>query len=82
MKTGMLAGIFACVFGVIGILFLGVIFVPLGFITAIIGTIGAARSKDMGSIGVNVLGWILVLIGFFTSPVLWALLGFGALLGS
>jgi hypothetical protein len=82
MKAGMLAGIFACVFGILGILFLGIVFVPLGFITAIIGTIGAVKSKDIGSIGVNVLGWVLVIIGFFTSPVLLALIGIGALQGS
>ncbi|MDR3351926.1 MAG: hypothetical protein LBO00_02725 [Zoogloeaceae bacterium] len=74
MKAGMLAGIFACVFGILGILTLGFIFVPLGFIAAIIGTVGAICSRDLASIGVNVLGWVLVIIGFFTSPVLWVLL--------
>jgi hypothetical protein len=70
MKAGTLAGIFACIFGILGILFLGIIFVPLGFIVAIIGTIGAVRSRDPASIGINLLGWVLVIIGFFTSPLL------------
>jgi hypothetical protein len=79
MKAGMTAGIFACVFGILGILSLGFIFVPLGVIVAIVGTIGALRSKDAASIGVNVLAWVLLVIGFATSPVL--LVGIATILG-
>jgi hypothetical protein len=78
MKAGMLPGIFACIFGILGILFLGIIFVPLGLIVAIIGTLGTIKSKDVASIGVNVLGWVLVIAGFICSPSLWLLLGFGS----
>jgi hypothetical protein len=78
MKKGMLAGIFACVFAVLGILFLGIVFVPLAFIVAIIGTVLAVKAKEIASIGVNILAWILVLIGFATSPLLVAAIGIGA----
>ena len=75
--TGVMAGIIACVLAVLGILFLGTIFVPLAAITALIGTIIAVKNKNVRGIGVNVLAWVLTLIGLFTSPLLLAMLGFG-----
>lgn len=73
--TGMVAGIIASVLAVLGILFLGTVFVPLAIITAIIGTIIAVKNKNGGGIGVNVLAWILIVVGFVTSPMLLALIG-------
>ncbi|QLB21182.1 hypothetical protein A6B43_06440 [Vespertiliibacter pulmonis] len=77
-STGMVAGIIACVLAVLGILFLGTIFVPLAVITTLIGTIIAVKNKNIKGIGINVLAWILSIIGLFTSPILLGLLGFGA----
>ena len=74
-NPGMMAGIIACVLAVLGILFLGLLFVPLAAIVALIGTILAVKHKNMKSIGVNVLAWVLVLIGIITSPALWAVFG-------
>lgn len=76
-NPGMMAGIIACVLAVLGILFLGVVFVPLAAIVALIGTIIAVKNKNMKSIGVNVLAWVLTIIGFFTSPVLLMMIGLG-----
>lgn len=76
--TGMVAGIIACVLAVLGILFLGTIFVPLAAITALIGTIIAVKNKNIKGIGVNVLAWVLTLVGLFTSPILLSILGLGA----
>ena len=73
--TGMVAGIIACILAVLGILFLGIIFVPLAAIVALIGTIIAVKNRNMAGISVNVLAWILVLFGFFTSPILMMALG-------
>ena len=73
--TGMVAGIIACILAVLGILFLGILFVPLAAIVALIGTIIAVKNRNMAGIGVNVLAWILVLFGFFTSPILMMALG-------
>ena len=73
--TGMVAGIIACILAVLGILFLGIIFVPLAAIVALIGTIIAVKNRNMAGIGVNVLAWILVLFGFFPSPILMMALG-------
>ena len=73
--TGMVAGIIACILAVLGILFLGIVFVPLAALVALIGTIIAVKNRNMGGIGVNVLAWILVLVGLFTSPFLMMALG-------
>jgi len=75
---GMVAGIIAIVLAILGILFLGFIFVPLAAIVALFGTVIAVSHKNVGAIGVNILAWILTIIGLFTSPVLLALLGIGA----
>jgi len=74
----MSTSISACVFAVLGILFLGVVFVPLAFIASLVGTILAAKTRDVASILVNVSAWILVVIGFSTSPLLIASIGFAA----
>lgn len=81
-NAGVMAGIIACVLAILGILFLGTIFVPLAFITAVIGTIIAVKNKNIKGIGVNVLVWVLTFIGLITSPVLLAVLGFGAATGA
>lgn len=81
-NAGVMAGIIACVLAILGILFLGTIFVPLAFIAAVIGTIIAVKNKNIKGIGVNVLAWVLTFIGLITSPVLLAVLGFGAAAGA
>ncbi|MDY4594369.1 MAG: hypothetical protein SO424_04820 [[Pasteurella] aerogenes] len=77
-KPGKTAGIIACILAVLGILFLGVIFVPLAAIVALIGTIIAVKNKNMPAVGINILAWVLVLAGSFTSPILLAAIGLGA----
>lgn len=75
-KTGMVAGIIACVLAVLGILFFGTIFVPLALVVTVVGTILAVANKNSAGIGVNVLAWVLTVIGLFTSPVLLGIIGF------
>ena len=77
-KGGTVAGIIACVLAVLGILFLGILFVPLASIVAPTGTIFALKSRNMGGIGINVLAWVLTLVGLMTSPVLLMAIGIGA----
>lgn len=77
-KGGTVAGIIACVLAVLGILFLGILFVPLAAIVALIGMIFAVKSRNMGGIGINVLAWVLTLVGLMTSPVLLMAIGIGA----
>ena len=73
--TGMTAGIIACILAVLGILFLGTIFVPIAAIVALIGSIIAIKNKNWAGIGVNILAWVLTIIGLFTSPVLLGIIG-------
>ena len=71
----MTAGIIACILAVLGILFLGTIFVPIAAIVALIGSIIAIKNKNLAGIGVNLLAWVLTIIGLFTSPILLGIIG-------
>ena len=71
----MTAGIIACILAVLGILFLGTIFVPIAAIVALIGSIIAIKNKNLAGIGINILAWVLTIIGLFTSPVLLGIIG-------
>ena len=73
--AGKTAGIIACVSAVLGILFLGFIFVPLAAIIAVFGTIIAIKNSNGAGIGINILAWILIFVGLATSPVLLAMIG-------
>lgn len=72
---GMVAGIIACVMAVLGILFLGFVFVPIAVVIAIFGTYIAIKNKNMSGIGVNILAWVLIIVGFVTSPALLLMIG-------
>lgn len=76
--AGKTAGIISCVLAVLGILFLGFVFVPLAAIVAVIGTIIAIKNKNSVGIGVNVLAWILIVVGLVTSPVLLSMIAVGS----
>lgn len=73
--TGLIAGVIACVLAVLGILFLGIVFVPLATVVAVVGTVIAIKNRNAAGIGVNMLAWVLILLGFFTSPLLLGALG-------
>lgn len=73
--TGMVAGIIACALAVLGILFFGIVFVPLAAIVAVFGTIIAIKNKNLAGIGVNALAWVLTIVGLATSPLLLATIG-------
>jgi len=76
--AGKTAGIIACILAVCGILFFGVIFIPIALIVALIGTIVSIKNKNPTGMGINALAWVLIIIGFVTSPVLLALVGLAA----
>jgi len=71
----MTAGIIASVLAVLGILFLGVVFIPLAIIVALLGTFISIKNKNTAGIGVNVLAWVLIIVGFITSPALLMVIG-------
>ena len=74
-KKGMTAGIIASVLAVLGILFLGVVFIPIAIIVALLGTFISIKNKNTAGIGVNVLAWVLIIVGFITSPALLMVIG-------
>jgi hypothetical protein len=71
----MIAGIFACIFAVLGILTFGVIFVPIAALITLIGLLSSAGSGDFPGLLVNALAAVLTVIGFATSPTLLAITG-------
>ena len=76
--AGMVTGISACILALLGIFTLGIIFVPMAVIVALLGTIIAIKNKNVAGIGVFVLAWGLIIVGLFTSPVLLGLIGLSA----
>lgn len=74
-SPGLLAGIFGNVFAVLGILFLGILFVPLGAVCSIIGLVQGIKGRAAAGIGVSALGVVLSVVGLFTSPALLLALG-------
>ncbi|MDA3054236.1 MULTISPECIES: hypothetical protein [unclassified Campylobacter] len=73
--SGNTAGILAIVFAILGIFFLGILFVPLALVCAIIATIKAI--KGVASKLVAIISWILIIIAFATSPMLLGMLSIG-----
>ena len=65
-------GILSIVFAILGIFFLGIVFVPLAFLCAI------AAVKKQASLVIAILAWILTIVGLMTSPVLLATIGISA----
>jgi hypothetical protein len=68
---GVLAGLLGCVFGVIGIFALGLVFVPLALACALVGFIRGIFGKGAAGIGTSMLAGALGVFGFITSPSLW-----------
>lgn len=75
--AGLLAGIFGCVFGLLGIFTFGIIFVPLAALCGVIGVIRGIAGGSASGIGSSVLAAALAVWGFVVSPSLWLLLGMG-----
>ena len=74
-RLGTIPGIIACIFAALGILTLGIVFVPLAALIALLGTVLAIISRNLTAAGINALAWVLVVVGFITSPVLMMAVG-------
>ena len=70
-QSGNTAGILSIGFGIIGIFVLGLIFVPLSMLTAIVALL-------KGQFFLGGIGLFLALIGVMTSPTIWLILGLSA----
>ena len=78
-SPGMLAGVLGCVFGLLGIFSVGVLFVPLAAGCSLVGLLRGVAGGSGSGIGVSLLGILLTVAGFVVSPSLWVLLAIGAL---
>jgi apolipoprotein N-acyltransferase len=72
-SPGVLVGVLACVFGVLGILTFGFIFVPLAAVCSLIGLLRGVAGMSPAGIGTSLLGGVLTIVGFAVSPSLWLL---------
>ncbi len=74
-RMGLIAGLLGCVFGVLGILTFGIVFVPLAALCSVIGLLRGVVGLNASGIGVSLLGGVLTMVGFIVSPSLWLLAG-------
>jgi len=74
-NQGIIAGVLACVFAVLGILTFGILFVPIAALCAVIGLLRAAIAFNISGLAVSALGLILSIVGVATSPSLLLVLG-------
>jgi hypothetical protein len=87
-NAGVAAGMLSILFGIIGILTFGLIFVPLAFLFSFVGFVGGLGMlrgfTDISGTGmlVSLVGGILGWIGFLVSPSLWLVVGGAALVGA
>ena len=75
INTTPIFSLFGICCGILGIFTLGFIFVPLGLLFTLIGLL-------RGEFLVGTISGVVNVIGFFTSPVLMALIGLGAVVGT
>lgn len=78
-NSGVIAGLISCVLAILGVLSLGLIFVPLAAVVAIVGTAIAVKNLNFAGIGINTLAWVLVGTGLLTSPALLGAIAVGVL---
>jgi hypothetical protein len=73
-NQGVLAGLLGCGFGVLGILTLGIVFVPLAALCSLVGLINGLHGNGSG-LATSALGGVLTAVGFAFSPSLWVVTG-------
>lgn len=78
-STGILSGLLACVFAVLGIFTFGVIFVPIAALFSIVGLIAGLTGGSMMGFLISGIGAVLTVVGIVTSPSLLLLLGLGTI---
>jgi hypothetical protein len=68
---GILAGVFACLFGILGIFTLGLVFVPLAALCSVIGMLRGLVGRSISGFSISLMGAFLAFIGVLVSPSLW-----------
>src|SRR5690348_15331318 len=77
--AGILPAALGCIFGLLGIFFIGIVFVPLAALCGIIGFVRGIGSGSTTAIGLSLLAGVLCVFGFLTSPSLWLFVGLSGL---
>lgn len=70
-SAGLTAGIFGCVFGILGVFTIGIVFVPLAALCSIVGFLRGISAGSASGIGMSLLAAALTVWGFLFSPTLW-----------
>jgi len=78
-SAGLVAGIFGCIFGILGIFTVGIIFVPLAAICSVVGLLRGIFGGSASGIGLSILAAALAIWGVVVSPTLWLLIAAGSL---
>lgn len=78
-SSGVLVGILGCVFGVLGIFTIGIVFVPLAALCTIIGLLGGVVGGSFTGIFVSLISLSLTVVAVIASPSLWILFGAAAI---
>jgi len=73
-KAGNLVGIFACISGVLAIMSVGIVFVPLTILLAVIGFFQALSARNGNGEAISVVAFMLAIVGLLMSPTIWLLL--------
>ena len=81
-SSGVLSGLLGCVFGTLGVISIGVVFVPLAAICSLVGILRGAAGGSIAGLAISVIGVGLTVAGFVFSPSLWLLFGLGAAIAS
>ena len=68
-------GLLACFLATLGIITIGMVFLPLAIIAGLVGTIKSIKTKNVIGIGTNILAWIFIIIGVFMSPSILMMIG-------
>ena len=72
-NPGALAGGLGCIFAVLGIFTLGLLFVPIAAMCSLIAVARSCSRPNVVGIGISLLACALTVAGFMTSPSLWLL---------
>jgi hypothetical protein len=67
--------VLACVFALLSIFTLGIVFVPLAALCCVVGLLLAMLGRSGSGFAISLVGGVLTATGFALSPSLWLLTG-------
>lgn len=69
----MIPAIFGCLFGILGIFTIGIIFVPLAGLCTLVGIASGVNNHDVGTTFIALVAGSLTIAGYAMSPSMWIL---------